>query len=83
MIVLFSANGVTGTLPLPSLYLVNARNEDLAELAAAVFWRERPNEIPPEVTVIHLQDVDGYDFGAFKVRREMRPVFTATALPMA
>lgn len=80
MIVYFSANGVSSELPLPSAYLVSARAEDLAELAASLFWRDRRFEVPSEVTLIHLQDVDGQDLGIFEVRRELRPVFTATAL---
>nr|WP_024309717.1 MULTISPECIES: hypothetical protein [unclassified Pseudomonas] len=83
MIVYYGANGISGELPLPSVYLENATAEDLAELAASMFWRERPGEAPSLVTLIHLQDVDGKDLGIFEVRRDMRPIFTATALPAA
>lgn len=83
MTVYYSANGISGSLSLPSLYLLNARAEDLAELAASMFWRDRPSELPTEVTLVHLQDVDGVDLGIFEVRRELRPVFTASALPAA
>lgn len=70
-------------MALPSVYLESARAEDLAELAAGMFWRERQGEAPWLVTLIHLQDVDGTDLGIFEVRRDMRPIFTATALPAA
>lgn len=83
MIVYYCANGISGELTLPSVYLENARAEDLAELAAGLFWRDRPGEAPSLVTLIHLQDVDGKDLGIFEVRRDMRPIFTATALPAA
>lgn len=83
MIVYYCANGISCELPLPSVYLENARAEDLAELAAGVFWRARQCETPSLVTLIHLQDVDGKDLGIFEVRRDMRPIFTATALPAA
>lgn len=83
MIVYYCANGISGELQLPSVYLENARAEDLAELATSMFWRERQGEAPSLVTLIHLQDVDGKDLGIFEVRRDMRPIFTATALPAA
>ncbi|HBO2948523.1 TPA: hypothetical protein L4Q83_000840 [Pseudomonas aeruginosa] len=83
MIVYYSANGSSRSLQLPSVYLENAKAEDLAELAASMFWRELPGEAPSLVTLIHLQDVDGKDLGIFEVRRDMRPIFTATALPAA
>lgn len=83
MKVFYSANGISGTLLITSLYLENARAEDLAELVTIDYWRSRPFETPSEVTLIHLQDVDGKDLGIFEVRRDMRPVFTATALPAA
>lgn len=80
MIVYYSANGVSGQLPLPSSFVEDCRAEDLAELAASDFWRNRPAETPPLMTLIHLRDVDGVDLGIFEVRRDMRPVFTATLL---
>lgn len=83
MIIYYGANGISGELPLPSIYLENATATDLAELAASDFWRHRPGEQPSLVTLIHLMDVDGNDLGIFEVRRDMRPVFTATALPVA
>lgn len=83
MIVYYCANGISCELALPSVYLETARAEDLAELAAGMFWRARQGEAPSLVTLIHLQDVDGKDLGIFEVRRDMRPTFTATALPAA
>lgn len=83
MRVFYSANGNSGRLDITSVYLLTAKPEDLAELAASLFWRDRPTEIPAEVTLIHLQDVDGVDLGVFEVRREPSYVFTATALPAA
>ena len=83
MKVFYVANGVSCEIGLPSAYLENATAEDLAELAAGMFWRERQGEAPSLVTLIHLQDVDGKDLGIFEVRRDMRPIFTATALPAA
>jgi len=83
MNVYYCANGISGQVSLPSAYLENATAEDLAELATRMFWRERPGEAPSLVTLIHLQDVDGKDLGIFEVRRDMRPIFTATALPAA
>jgi len=80
VIVYFCANGISSEMGLPSVYLENARAEDLAELAAGMFWRERHGEAPSLVTLIHLQDVDGKDLGIFEVRRDMRPVFTAIQL---
>lgn len=83
MIVYYCANGISCEIGLPSAYLINARAEDLAELVASDFWRHRQGEEPSLVTLIHLQDVDGADLGLFEVRRDMRPIFTATALPAA
>lgn len=83
VIVYYSANGISCELPLPSVYLENATAEDLAELTAAMYWRARQGEAPSLVTLVHLQDVDGKDLGIFEVRRDMRPIFTATALPAA
>lgn len=83
MIVFYVANGISCQIGLPSTYLENATAEDLAELLASDFWRHRPGEQPSLVTLVHLMDVDGKDLGIFEVRRDMRPVFTATALPAA
>lgn len=83
VIVYYSANGISGELALPSVYLEKARAEDLAELATGMFWRERQGAAPSLVTLIHLQDVDGKDLGIFEVRRDMQPIFTARALPAA
>jgi len=83
MRVFYSANGKSGTLDITSVYLLTARAEDLAELATGLYWKNRPTEIPAEVTLIHLQDVDGVDLGNFEVRRQPSYVFTATALPAA
>lgn len=83
MIVYYSANGVQGQIALPSVYLEKCRAEDLAELVASDYWRSRPTELPSLVTLVHLQDVDGADCGVFEVRRELRPVFTATPFGMA
>ena len=80
MEVFYSANGLSGRIGLPSSYIENCRAEDLAELVASDFWRNRPAESPSLVTLVHLQDVDGYDLGIFEVRRDMRPVFSATQL---
>lgn len=83
VIVYYCANGISAELALPSVYLENARAEDLAELVTGMFWRSRQGEAPSLVTLIHLQDVDGKDLGTFEVKRDMRPVFTASALPTA
>ncbi|HBO3937246.1 TPA: hypothetical protein L4T48_000755 [Pseudomonas aeruginosa] len=83
MIVFYVANGISCEIGLPSAYLVNATAADLAELMASDFWRHRPDELPSLVTLVHLVDVDGADLGLFEVRRDMRPVFTATAMPAA
>lgn len=83
MNIYYSANGVRGDIGLPSAYLEKCRAEDLAELVASDYWRNRPSEIPSVVTLVHLQDVDGRDCGLFEVRRNLRPVFTATPLGAA
>ncbi|WP_443190136.1 hypothetical protein [Pseudomonas indica] len=83
MILYYSANGISGQLSLPSSFVEDCRAEDLAELVASDFWRHRPTETPSLMTLIHLQDVDGADLGIFEVRRDMRPVFTATLLGQA
>lgn len=80
MIIRYCANGVSGELPLPSSYVENCTAVDLAELVAGDHWRSNPTEIPTLMTLIHLEDVDGSELGMFEVRREMRPVFTATQL---
>jgi hypothetical protein len=83
VIVYYGANGISGQIGLPSAYIDNCTAEDLAELVASDFWRHRPQEQASLVTLIHLMDVDGNDLGIFEVRRDMRPVFTASALTSA
>lgn len=80
MIVRYLVNGTPSELPLPSIYLERARPEDLAELAASDFWRQRQDAMPPVLSLVHLLEVDGADLGVFEVRSELRPVFTAAAL---
>ncbi len=75
----YTANGVNGTLPIASAYLLYATAEDMAELVTITHWQAQPHEIPPEVTVIHLRNVDGVDLGKFDVRHKMHRVYTATA----
>ena len=75
----YTANGVDGTLPIASAYLLYATAEDMAELVTITHWMARPHEIPPEVTVVHLRNVDGVDLGKFDVRHQMHRVYTATA----
>lgn len=80
MLIAYLANGAAGELPLPTNYVDNLTAESLAELAASDYWRYHPSETPTETTLIHLTEVDGRDLGVFEVRRDWRPVFTATAL---
>ncbi|WP_252091507.1 hypothetical protein [Pseudomonas sp. MWU13-3659] len=80
MIVRYLVNGAPCALPLPSVYLEKARAEDLAELVASDYWRQRQEEVPADRSLVHLVDVDGTDLGIFEVRSELRAVFTATAL---
>ncbi|MHB0817696.1 hypothetical protein ACYCFK_05405 [Stutzerimonas stutzeri] len=80
MIVHYSANGISGQIGLPSVFVDDCTAESLAELVASDFWRHRPYEQPPLVTLVHLVDVEGKDLGIFEARREMRPVFTARPL---
>lgn len=80
MNVFYCANGVSGQIALPSVYLEKCTAEALAELVASDYWRHRPTEVPSLVTLVHLQDVDGSELGIFEVRRDMRPVYTASAL---
>ncbi|WP_325436309.1 hypothetical protein [Pseudomonas nitroreducens] len=80
MLIAYTANGAPGELPLPTSYVDNLTAESLAELAASDYWRYHPSETPTETTLIHLTVVDGRDLGVFEVRRDWRPVFTATAL---
>lgn len=75
----YTANGVDGTLPIASAYLLYATAEDMAELVTITHWQAQPHVIPPEVTVIHLRNVDGVDLGKFDVRHKMHRVYTATA----
>lgn len=79
----YQVNGVADRLSLPSVFLDRARPEDMAELAASCYWRNRPGEEPSDVSQVHLVDVQGVDLGTFEVRREMRPVFTARAVSRA
>jgi len=74
----YTVDGQSGTLYMPATYLLVATPEDLAELVASDFWRERPTA--PEICQVHLQRVDGMDLGIFEVRSVTRPVFTATAV---
>lgn len=83
MIIRYSANALIGQLLLPTLYVDRCSPEDLAELAADDHWRAHPNDTPTLITVVHLHDVDGHDLGAFEVRCEQRPVFTAHLLAKA
>lgn len=80
MIIRYSANSLTGELPLPTSYVDQCTAENLAELAAAAHWRDHPDETPTLITVVHLHDVDGHDVGLFEVRCEQRPIFTACLL---
>lgn len=80
MLIAYTANGAPGQLALPSHFAENMRAEDLAELVASDFWRRHPSETPTEVTLIHLELVEGVNLGQFEVRREWRPVYTATPL---
>lgn len=79
MNILYTANGVEGSLPIASAYLLFATAEDMAELVTITHWMARPHEIPPEVTVVHLRNVDGVDLGIFNVRHQMHRVYKATA----
>lgn len=83
MIIRYSANTLPGQLPLPANYVDQCSVEALAELAAAMHWKDHPEDTPTFVTVVHLQDVDGHDVGLFEVRCEQRPIFTASLLRQA
>lgn len=77
----YCANGVSGHIDLPVACVEVMTAESLAELAASCHWRDHhPNEMPGLMTQVHLQDLDGHELGMFEVRREMRPIFTASAL---
>jgi len=76
----YCANTLRGKFCLPMLYVDRCSAEELAELAAAMHWKDHPEDTPTFVTVVHLQDVDGHDLGLFEVRCEQRPVFTARPL---
>jgi hypothetical protein len=83
MIIRYSANALTGQLPLPSDYVDRCTAKDLAELAIAAHWRDHPEEIPTFITVVHLLEVEGHDLGLFEVRCEQRSVFTASPMRQA
>lgn len=83
MIIIYSANGVSGTMGLPPSYVGVCCAEDMAELVAHNYWRSWRAEAPSVVTLVHLQDVDGSDLGLFEVRCKFRPVFKATPLVSA
>lgn len=83
MIIRYSANTLIGQLTLPIEYVEICTAEDLAELAAGAHWLDHPEDIPTLITIVHLQDVDGHDFGLFEVRAEQRRVFTASQLRQA
>lgn len=78
----YCANGVAGHIDLPIACVEVMTAESLAELAASCHWRDHHStaELPPLVTKVHLQDLDGHELGMFEVRREMRPIFTARPL---
>jgi len=80
MLIAYTANGAPGQMGLPDIYVEDLRPEDLAELVASDFWRHHPSETPTPVTLVHLEEVDGRNLGQFEVRREWRPVYTATPL---
>lgn len=79
----YCANTLPGQFCLPVAYAENRTAEDLAELAAAMHWKDHPEDSPTLITAVHLQDVDGCDLGLFEVRCEMQPIFTATLLRRA
>lgn len=79
----FCANALPGRLVLPVAYVELLTAEALAELAAALHWREHPEDSPTPITALYLQDVDGRDLGLFEVRCEMQPIFTASRLQQA
>lgn len=81
----YCANTLPGQISLPSAssYAENCTAEELAELAAAMHWKDHPEDSPTLITAVHLQDVDGSDLGLFEVRCEMQPIFTATLLRRA
>ena len=78
MNVIYTVDGEAGSLRMPATYLLVARAEDLAELVASDFWRNKQH--PPVTCLVHLLDVDGTDLGIFDVRCVTRPVFTAEAV---
>ncbi|RMQ48770.1 hypothetical protein ALQ04_04303 [Pseudomonas cichorii] len=75
MIIYYSVNGEPMSLSLPDGFIDRCRPLDLAEITAGDFWR---NRVPEPSCLVHLSDVEGRDLGVFEVRREMRPVFTAS-----
>lgn len=80
MLIAYTANGAPGHIHLPSNYVDDLRPEDLAELVASDYWGRRPSETPSLLTLIHLEEVEGRNLGQFEVRRDWRPVYTATPL---
>lgn len=79
----YCANALPGSFNMPAQFVESSTAEQLAELAAAMHWRDHPEDSPTAITAIHLADVDGRDLGLFEVRCEMQPVFTATLLQRA
>lgn len=74
----FTVNGTHGEFDAFPVVVANQLPTDLAEQAAAIFFRNHTSV--PSVVDVHLLDVDGVDLGHFQVRGRMRPVFTAKAL---
>lgn len=79
----YCANTLPGSLHMPVQFVENSTAEQLAELAAAMHWKDHPEDSPTLITAIHLADVEGSDLGLFEVRCEMQPIFTATLLQQA
>lgn len=78
MIVRFTVNGTPGEFDAFPAVIAKQHPTDLAEQAAALFFRNHKSV--PSVVDVHLVDVDGVDLGHFQVRGRMRPVFTAKSL---
>lgn len=79
----YCANALPGSLNMPVQFVEGSTAEQLAELAAAMHWRDHPEDSPTVITALHLADVDGRDLGLFEVRCEMQPIFTAALLQRA
>lgn len=79
----YCANALPGSLNMPVQFVESSTAEQLAELAAAMHWRDHPEDSPTVITALHLADVDGRDLGLFEVRCEMQPIFKATLLQRA